>query len=138
VESENSNAKYEPMTEQEATDLLSTHEVGRIAWQTVEGPVIFPVAYAFDKGVLVFRTAEQGVLAELAAERLVAFQIDEIDVGAASGWSVLVRATSSRLADSGEDGTPQTPLPVPWATGERDLVIQLDPLAISGRVVVRG
>lgn len=131
-------ARFEPLSQQDVTDLLRTHEVGRVAWNSSGGPVILPVAYAFAHGTLAFRSAGDGLLAELANRTEVAFQLDEFDVETAIGWSVLVRAVSTRVTDPGEIADWLRRLPTPWAPGPRAVAIRLDPVQITGRVIVRG
>lgn len=130
--------RFETLPEREAMDLLRTHQVGRVAWETAAGPVILPVAYAWSDGLIAFRTAGSGPLAQLATPTDVAFQIDEFEVETATGWSVLLRATTARVTAPEETAAWQRLLPEPWAPGERDLIIRLTPRSISGRVVVRG
>jgi len=117
--------------------LLRTHEVGRVAWETAQGPVILPVAYAWQDGVVGFRTADRGTLATLAQPTEVAFQIDDYDVGTATGWSVLMTATTSRETVPGAVARWHELLPAPWAPGDRDWVIVLTPDSVSGRIVAR-
>lgn len=131
-------ARFEPLSEQDVIDLLRTHEVGRVAWNSAEGLAIVPVAYAFARGALAFRTAPDGSLAELADHADAAFQTDEFDVETATGWSVLVRAVASRVTEPTEVADWLSRLPAPWAPGVRDVVIRLDPVLLTGRTVVRG
>lgn len=131
-------ARFEPLSRQDVADLLRTHEVGRIGWNSSQGPVILPVAYAFDRNRLAFRTAAHGLLSELVDPTDTAFQVDEFDVETATGWSVLVRATSVRVTQPDEVAHWLSRLPAPWAPGPRDIVIQLDPVQLSGRTIVRG
>lgn len=131
-------ARFEPLSQHDVIDLLRTHEVGRVGWTSVEGPVILPVAYAFARGALAFRTAPTGRLAELADRTDAAFQVDEFDVGTATGWSVLVRAVSTRVTEPSEVVDWLNRLPVPWAPGSREVVIRLDPVRLTGRTIVRG
>lgn len=137
MEEQHGYARFEPLTDDESVDLLRTHEVGRVAWDGPDGPVILPVAYAYSDGLVAFRTAAAGVLARLAEATDVAFQIDDFDIDTATGWSVMMRARSRAVTDTAERERWREALPVPWASGARDLVIRLDPVELTGRVVVR-
>lgn len=128
--------RFEALPEHEAMELLRTHQVGRVAWASSSGPVILPVAYAWSDGLIAFRTAGDGVLSELATPTDVAFQIDEFDVETATGWSVLLRATTARVIAQEETASWHRLLS-PWAPGHRDLVIRLTPRSVSGRIVMR-
>jgi nitroimidazol reductase NimA-like FMN-containing flavoprotein (pyridoxamine 5'-phosphate oxidase superfamily) len=138
METTDEYARFEPLSQQDIIDLLRTNEVGRVAWNRADGPVILPVAYAYADRAVAFSTAEDGLLAELASGGAVAFQIDEFDVGTGTGWSVLVRATAARITDPGEIAAWDRRLPTPWAPGPRHVMIRLDPVAVTGRIVVRG
>ncbi|MDO5500408.1 MAG: pyridoxamine 5'-phosphate oxidase family protein [Propionibacteriaceae bacterium] len=131
-------ARFESLGDDEMADLLRTHQVGRIAWESHSGPAILPVAYAWCEGLIAFRTADWGLLAELATPTDVAFQIDEFEVDTASGWAVMLRAVTKAVTKPEEVVCWQRLLPVPWAPGSRELIIRLTPRSASGRVVVRG
>jgi hypothetical protein len=64
--------------------------------------------------------------------------LDEFDVETAVGWSVLVRAVSTRVTEPDEIADWLSGLPTPWAPGPRGMVIRLDPLQPTGRMIVRG
>lgn len=127
--------RLDALNEDQAIDLLRTHQVGRVAWISAEGPVILPVAYAWREGAIGFRTADWGVLASLATATKVAFQIDDLEGPTATGWSVLVRATSAAITESTEIVGWLTLLPDPWAPGDREMLIRLEPVSVTGRVV---
>lgn len=120
----------------ECLHLLRTHDVGRVAWETEAGPIILPVTYTCHDKVIVFRTTPESPLAELIEEREIAFQIDSFDVETRVGWSVLAR---------GRSWTPTSPdelvelwshdKPEPWAPGERNLFICLEPEVLTGRAL---
>ncbi|WP_432557449.1 pyridoxamine 5'-phosphate oxidase family protein [Granulicoccus sp. GXG6511] len=129
--------RFEALPESEVMALLRTHQIGRVAWEAAKGPVILPVAYAWSDGLIAFRTAAGSALAELATPTDVAFQIDEFDVETATGWSVLMSATTTRVTSPEEIVSWHDLLPEPWAPGGRDWVIRLTPRSISGRVVAR-
>jgi pyridoxamine 5'-phosphate oxidase-like protein len=77
--------------------LISAGGIGRIGCLSLFGPVILPVNYQLQEGVIVFRIAEHGPMDEdlqtgiAGGEFKVAFEIDEFDLTARSGWSVLVQ-----------------------------------------------
>jgi nitroimidazol reductase NimA-like FMN-containing flavoprotein (pyridoxamine 5'-phosphate oxidase superfamily) len=116
--------------------LLGSHTIGRVGWNTMDGPQILPVTYAVRDGSIVFRTAPYGALSELRNVRQVAFEVDEFDVATRTGWSVLVRGWARPATDPdqlvklwGEQD------PIPWATGIRTLFITITPDVVSGRVI---
>jgi len=98
--------QLEILNEQDHVKLLRSHDLGRIAVVDREArPLIFPVNYFFDEGVVVFRTAPGSKL-QLAPGAYVSFEIDGWDPGQEVGWSVLVKGiahdvTSPRGAPTG-------------------------------------
>lgn len=115
----------------ECAKLLRDVPVGRVGWNAgPAGLLILPVNYTWSQGQILFRTAPQTILAQLADGHQVAFQVDFHDEEACNGWSVLVQGDSSLL---GEERL--SPLPDPWAPGPRNLVIAITPRQLSGRAV---
>lgn len=120
------------LDEQECRELLRTSSVARIGWESSRGPQILPVTYVMREAELVFRTAPDALLAELAEGGRVAVLVDEVDTATRTGWSVLAQGDASR--GTGDDSAgPATP--TPWAAGDRPLVIKVVLDRVSGRVV---
>lgn len=133
------------MTEQRSFDALSAEEcrerlaagtIGRVGWNTVEGPQILPVTYTLYNDAVVFRTAAYGPLADLRHVRRVAFEIDSFDRETRTGWSVLVSGQSRAAAKADElvELWSQAD-PVPWAPGTRNLFIEISLDQVSGRSI---
>ena len=98
--------------------------------------MVLPVTYAIYNSDVVFRTSPYGALSALSAPTNVAFEIDEVDLDAGTGWSVLVRGRAQavvRLYD--QVNIWQMAAVVPWATGTRNLVIAITARTITGRAV---
>lgn len=82
--------RLESLSESECIRLLRSHSLGRIGVTDHESrPLIFPVNYFFDDGVVVFRTGA-GTKLDLAPGSQVCFEIDRFDSRSGVGWSVLV------------------------------------------------
>lgn len=91
--------QLEIMPEAECVKLLRSHDLGRIAVVDRDlCPLIFPVNYFFDEGVLVFRTAPGTKLA-LAPGAHVSFEIDNFDRRTGIGWSVLVKGIAHDITE---------------------------------------
>ncbi|WP_278255334.1 pyridoxamine 5'-phosphate oxidase family protein [Nocardioides convexus] len=114
------------LTDQECWDLLRTRPVGRIAWSGAQGVSVIPVNYAVAEGVVALRTTPYSLLARDAADREVAFEVDDVAIGAHGGWSVLVRGRCRRVHRAAVR-------PEPWVTGARVLDLQVDVASVSGR-----
>ena len=117
------------LLEDECWDLLRTRTVGRVGWQGSGGPTIVPVNYVIDERAVIFRTAPYTDLGREGAVQEVAFQVDDLDPVARSGWSVLVRGR--RRLDPEAYG--KAPRPEVWVGGSRWLVLRIEARTISGR-----
>lgn len=128
--------RFSTLSETECRARLKTHSIGRVGWDTAEGPQILPVTYALRDGAIVFRTAPYGSLSELRSARKVAFEVDEFDVTTRTGWSVLVRGWAKAATDPEQLVALWTEQdPVPWAPGLRSLFITISPEVLTGRVI---
>lgn len=123
----------ECMSDDDCMKLLSeTTTVGRVAFQSSSGLQLLPVNFVFRQGRVYFTTSPESTLAELAAGADdVAFEIDYPDRITQHGWSVLVKGTTREVAASDVDLSPRGPRP--WASGVRDLLVELTPDQITGR-----
>lgn len=119
------------LDDEQAWQLLASHEVGRLA--TTAGGVldIFPITYVVDNGSLVFRTGPGTKLVELTINEQVAFEIDHYDEH--SGYSVIVHGRAEQLEHMGDiDYAQSLPLPSLFPT-ERPRYVRIHPDRISAR-----
>ena len=125
--------RFTELSRQECRALLASHGVGRVAVPTVSGPVIVPVNYSVVDGAVVFRTAD-GTTPAQAAGCQVAFEVDRIDEAFSQGWSVLARGHARTVTDPDDvRHLTERAYSLPWAGGERDVWVRIDPLALTGR-----
>ena len=125
---------------EECYRLLATHEIGRLGVNAEHYPLIFPVNYALDRGVLVIRT-HPGTKLTAAGQANVSFEVDEIDRRTRTGWSVLVRGLAEELTSAhGAELIERTRRSgvQPWAPGEHGRWMRIIPQGISGRRIVPG
>lgn len=124
------NGHFTRLSGDECRHLVRGHSVGRACWLSGEGLQSLPVTYVVAGDRIFFRVDPESVLGELSGPVRVAFEVDDIDLPTATGWSVLVRgeASSSALPEGVQ-------LPAPWAPGRRSLVVAIVPLTYSGRAV---
>ena len=81
----------EQLTDAEAMSCLRKGRLGRLALVDHDGkPLIFPVNYFFDEGIIAFRTGP-GTKLDLAPGSHVAFEIDGWNEDAGEGWSVIAK-----------------------------------------------
>jgi uncharacterized protein len=91
------------LSRDECLRLLSDHSFGRLA-VTMETPVIRPVNYIFDERSqsVVFRTAAGSKFHALLLQGNAAFEIDGIDSGSRTGWSVIIIGVSEEVTSPTE------------------------------------
>lgn len=119
------------LDEDESWQLLSRHEVGRLA--TTAGGIldIFPITYVVDNQSIVFRTGPGTKLVELTINDQVVFEIDHYDER--EGYSVIVHGTAEQLDSMADIDYAQTlPLPSLFPT-ERPRYVRINPTRVSGR-----
>jgi nitroimidazol reductase NimA-like FMN-containing flavoprotein (pyridoxamine 5'-phosphate oxidase superfamily) len=127
---------FSAITPARCAELLSTQDVGRVAWLAPDGLQILPVTYVFSDGRIVFRTSPDSVLSELSSLSDVVFEVDEIDQRNHRGWSVVARGQAQAVTEPQElDRLLTDAGVVPWAPGNRNLLIQITPAKVTGRTV---
>jgi uncharacterized protein len=119
---------------EECEALLRTQQVGRVGLCTGR-PLVVPVVYAMLDGDVVFRTAPGEKLIAAALNRLVAFEVDQFDVSARTGWSVVVVGTAEEVVATGELARLRELDLQPWAGELRDRFVRIRADEISGRRV---
>lgn len=134
AEDARAGVSMEVLSELQCVELLATSDLGRIGLALDGQPEVFPVNYATDGKVVVFRTAG-GTRLDLATSGRIAFEVDHWDSGTGVGWSVLLKGVAQEVT-KGNDPFASTlrERPVrPLAPGERELWIAIYPSEISGR-----
>lgn len=118
---------FTPLPEDECRALLREAEVGRVAWQGDEGLTVLPVNFQMIDDGIVFHTAPGTVLARIADGVRVAFQVDDVDMDSAIGWTVLVRGITRPAAADVE--------PRSWLSDSRPMGIMIVGETLSGRAI---
>jgi nitroimidazol reductase NimA-like FMN-containing flavoprotein (pyridoxamine 5'-phosphate oxidase superfamily) len=120
----------------ECLNLLRRTHFGRLAVSRGEGaPIIRPLNYVFDprSQSVVFRTAEGSKLHSLLRAKEAAFEIDGIDDGGRTGWSVVVIGVAEEVTNPSEiRRLDQLGLEV-WAPGPRNHWVRIRARTLSGR-----
>lgn len=123
------------MPDAECVRRLKSNDLGRIGVIDHDHrPLIFPVNYFFDEGVLVFRTGPGSKL-DLAPGTQVCFETDSWDPGTGLGWSVLGKGFARDFTDPRGSPTGRMRFwPVrPLAPGSREHWIGIWLSEITGR-----
>ena len=121
----------EVLTEADSWSLLGTVEYGRLAVTTLDKPDIFPVNFeVIERSIVVQTNIGHKFLAALRGHAWVAFEADQVDEQARTGWSVVVHG---QARDASGDPRLQAAR-TPWAGPKAyRLAVHVD--AISGRRV---
>lgn len=134
-----SDAMLEILDEAECRRLIEPGGIGRLVFAGSYDLTVLPVNYQVHDGAILFRTAEDGTTQEdlrtgiSHAEFRVAFEVDEFDVGAREGWSVLVQGPAHHLDSAEERADAEAAGVDPWPSGEREHFIRITPVRITGR-----
>jgi uncharacterized protein len=124
---------------EECLRLLVENNLGRLAVNMGKGPpVIRPVNYVFDQPSqsIVFRTALGSKFHALLQSADAAFEIDGIDEGSRTGWSVILHGVTDEITNPTDirrlDGLGLKP----WAPGHKAHWVHICAWTVSGRRIV--
>ena len=118
----------------ECASLLGTQRIGRVGLATPT-PMVLPVQYAVLDGDVVFRTAPGEKLIAAVLGRTVAFEVDDFDASATTGWSVVVVGPSEEVTDRTELARMRELELHPWAGELRDRFVRIRTDELTGRRV---
>lgn len=114
-------------------ELLGTHQVGRLAWATVDGQVhIRPVNYTLVGEDVIVRTKAGAILAAAQANLQMTFEADRLEPGVQAGWSVLVVGAAEDLGSTAEAADLRDSVHL-WARGARPHVLRIRAGEVTGR-----
>jgi uncharacterized protein len=127
-----SNYGLEVIERDECAALLASQRLGRIAVHE-SGPLVVPVVYALDDGDIVFRTAPGEKLVAAALHHTVAFEVDDYDLDAGTGWSVVAVGPAEEIVSPDELRRAESfGLPA-WAGDARDRYVRVRVQELTGR-----
>jgi nitroimidazol reductase NimA-like FMN-containing flavoprotein (pyridoxamine 5'-phosphate oxidase superfamily) len=131
-------AELEVLTEEECLAALRASSVGRVGFLVDGAPMVLPVNFRVVDGrgrpVLLIRTRPGTELDR--APRPVALEVGGDDPVHRVGWSVVVRGALVHVAAPSEARRADVD-PMPWLEVERDRWLALEPVAVTGRRLVR-
>jgi nitroimidazol reductase NimA-like FMN-containing flavoprotein (pyridoxamine 5'-phosphate oxidase superfamily) len=130
--------KMYELDEEVCRQMLARCTFGRVAFgDDDEGLTILPVNCLFSHGAVLFRAQAGSALDGLGRGRVVAFEADQVDPIAESGWSVLVRGTATHVRDPERIAALDETAVHPWAPGPRDRWIEIHAQQFTGRIIRR-
>jgi nitroimidazol reductase NimA-like FMN-containing flavoprotein (pyridoxamine 5'-phosphate oxidase superfamily) len=139
-----SDVVLEELDEAECRQLIARGGIGRLVFAGRFDLTVLPVNFKMHNGAILFRTVQHGSTDEDLrtgiehAEYRVAFEVDDFDLKAREGWSVLIQGPAHHLDSEAERAGAQTAGVEPWPDGGRGHFIRIDPARITGRRIRRG
>jgi nitroimidazol reductase NimA-like FMN-containing flavoprotein (pyridoxamine 5'-phosphate oxidase superfamily) len=121
------------LTPAESWQLLASVSLGRIVFTQHAMPAIRPVNHLIDDETIIIRSHLGAVITGRAAGdgTVVCYEADDIDPVRHTGWSVIVTGMA-RLVHDPAAVTRYQQLLQPWADGQMDYVIAVEPQLITG------
>jgi nitroimidazol reductase NimA-like FMN-containing flavoprotein (pyridoxamine 5'-phosphate oxidase superfamily) len=127
------DVESELLTKTQCFERLGRARIGRVAVSVGALPAVFPVPFVVVGGHVYFLTAEGTKLRSATRGTVVAFEVDDFDVVADTGWSVLVVGQATEVADPGERQRAVAAGLRPSAAGDRHHLVRLTTELVSGR-----
>ena len=125
--------EFDILDETECFQLLAMSDLGRFVVIVDRYPIVFPVNYVLDDGVITFRTAP-GTKFDASLHSNVAFEVDHVDPDRRGAWSVLVLGSVDRLGMTDEERDRVQRLEVhPLVPGDKPGWVRIVPDRITGR-----
>ena len=125
----------------ECLRLLAGSQFGRLGVTTGDGaPMIRPLNYVFDERSqsVAFRTTRGSKLHALVGAKSAAFEVDDVDLEARTGWSVIIVGVTEEVTNPIEvRRLNELGLDV-WASGDRSHWVRIRAWTVSGRRIVQG
>ena len=129
--------EYTQLDRAESLRLLGSVPVGRLIFTISALPAVRPMNFALTGSLILLRTAAGSTVARKTDGAIVAFEADELDATAGSGWSVVVTGRAAVVTDpEAVSRYRRVPL-VPWAPGQRDQFVTISTELVEGRRVRR-
>lgn len=112
------NDGFRELDRQECLHRLAKVPVGRIVYTRQALPAVLPVNFGLDHdGAVLVRVSAASELVRAIAGAVVAFEADEVDAAAHSGWSVVVMGAAVLVTDPAEHARLLRTGPRSWAAG---------------------
>jgi uncharacterized protein len=123
----------EVLDEAQCLALLRTVSLGRIAFSEGALPAVQPVAFAVGDGELFIPTPRGSTVAAASRAAVVAFEVDEFDAGARTGWNVTVVGASRVIGEPAEVGRLDGFGVLPWPPAPAHCYVGIRTQVLRGR-----
>lgn len=117
----------------ECLRLMATVPAGRLIFTVNALPVVRVMNFTIAGQLIVMRTARDTTAARKAANSVVTFQADELDLAASTGWSVTVTGRAELVTSPAAAARYVALNLVSWAPGERDQFLTITTEMVDGQ-----
>jgi nitroimidazol reductase NimA-like FMN-containing flavoprotein (pyridoxamine 5'-phosphate oxidase superfamily) len=133
------NDGFRELDRQECLRLLAGAPVGRVVHTRHALPAVLPVNFCLDGDCAVLlRTAADSELSRAIDGVVVAFEADEVDAVAHSGWSVVVTGRAMVVTDPAEHRRLSRTGPQSWVAAPETVFVRIEAELVTGRELVGG
>ncbi|MFG3408902.1 pyridoxamine 5'-phosphate oxidase family protein [Streptomyces sp. NPDC048142] len=133
------NDGFRELNRRESLRRLAKVTVGRIVHTRDALPAVLPVNYLLeDNGAVLLRTSASSELVRAVDGAVVAFEADEVDTAAHSGWSVVVTGLASVVTDPDEHERLVRTGPRSWVPWPVEVFVRIEPELVTGRELAGG
>ncbi|MGD1218619.1 MULTISPECIES: pyridoxamine 5'-phosphate oxidase family protein [Streptomyces] len=116
---------------------LALVPVGRIVHTRQALPAVLPVNFSLDTdGAVLLCTSASSELVRAIDDSVVAFEADQVDPAARSGWSVVVTGAATVVTDPDEHARLVRTGPRSWVSAPREVFVRIAAELVTGRELV--
>jgi uncharacterized protein len=125
------------LSREDCLALLASNSFGRVA-VAMDSPVIRPVNYVFDERSqsVIFRTADGSKFHAMLVNGNAAFEIDGIDPGSRTGWSVIIVGMTEEIMSASDLRRLERLGLETWTPGHKGHWMRIRAWAVTGRRIV--
>ncbi|MEU1594806.1 pyridoxamine 5'-phosphate oxidase family protein [Streptomyces sp. NPDC005708] len=133
------NDGFRELDRHECLRLLAKVPIGRIVHTRQALPAVLPLNFSLDgDGAVLLRTSAASELVRAVDGSVVAFEADEFDAVAHSGWSVVVTGPAAVVTDPAEHARLARSGPRSWAPSPKEVFVRIEPALVTGRELAGG
>ncbi|MFJ4641709.1 pyridoxamine 5'-phosphate oxidase family protein [Streptomyces hygroscopicus] len=130
------NEGFHVLDRQECLRRLAMVPVGRVVYTWQALPAVLPVNFSLDAdSSVLLRTSAGSGLVHAIDGVVVAFEADDFDAAARSGWSVVVTGRAAVVTDPAELERLSRVGPRSWVVTRDDVLVRVESEMVTGREV---
>ncbi|MFF9896224.1 pyridoxamine 5'-phosphate oxidase family protein [Streptomyces longispororuber] len=128
------NDAFRALDRQDCLRLLAKVPVGRVVYTRHALPAVLPVNFSLDTDTSVLlRTTPDSDFVHAIDGTVVAFEADEFDATARSGWSVVVTGEATVVTDPAEHDRLSQTGPASWMPLADTVFVRIESEMVTGR-----